>query len=140
MDTAIDRLTGYLIYLRAKSLGGIIRHTLEGFGRVLGKGCKRDTARKVVRFLQAQNLLQPVNVHGHAGDGKWHRLANAYFLATPDTTPAPTPDATAAATPDTTPGPSRRHWSEWASVLGLHARSFGFNRWPERARSHPPPD
>lgn len=91
--------------------------------RVLGKlaVCCKETARKVVRYLEDWGLLKTANIMHRRGRKLW-RTMNAYELALPP--------ATGGVARYRAPLFERKVW--WAAAVNLHARAIGLNTTPLR--------
>ena len=98
---------------------GVGRIALRVLGKLAVAG--KETARKVVRYLEDWGLLKTANIMHRRGRKLW-RTVNAYELALP-----PATGGTARYRP---PLFERKVW--WAAAVNLHARAVGLNTTPLR--------
>ena len=134
MATTINQVANKLVYFLAKSTSDFVRVTFETLAKT-SRVCK-ETARTVVRFLEARGILDTFNVVVRTADGDVWRAANLYFLCG-DVQAAPAASAKAGAEGmiDRVTDRLRRY----AATFGLKARKWGLNAFPLRAPALAPP-
>ena len=123
MAVTIYQVAGKLVFFLAKSTTDFVRVTFETLAKT-SEVCV-ETARKVVRFLEARGLLDTFNVVYRTTEGDERRAANLYFLrGEASSQPEPSP----AGMLDRVTDRLRRY----AATFGLKARRWGFNATPLR--------
>jgi hypothetical protein len=121
----------------AAAIAGHVRWR-KGFARVtfgslaFAADCCRETARKVVRWLERRDMLDTVNVTTRDGDGLIVRDANLYRPVAVENGVAEAPCRP----------PRAARMAAWARSWGLTLRDGGFNAFgpSRRRRRRPPPD